>query len=130
MKGETKAKTRYRSPLLRLLHEDSEEEQPTGRAKRRFVVVSYDITDDRRRTRLCNTLKNFGRHTQYSVFECELSAKDIQRMKQRIKELVEQLSKDLPFSGPARWSGRFRLLPNTQNERFNLGTIYFDLLFE
>jgi CRISPR-associated protein Cas2 len=37
-----------------------------------FLVVSYDIPDDRRRTRLHNQLKGFGTRVQYSVFECIL----------------------------------------------------------
>jgi CRISPR-associated protein Cas2 len=38
-----------------------------------FVVVAYDISDDPRRTKLHNTLKNFGTPVQYSVFECILA---------------------------------------------------------
>jgi CRISPR-associated protein Cas2 len=37
-----------------------------------FIVVSYDISHDRRRARLSRELKNFGTRVQYSVFECVL----------------------------------------------------------
>ena len=33
-----------------------------------FIVVAYDIPDDRRRTRLFKRLKGFGTPVQYSVF--------------------------------------------------------------
>src|SRR6185436_13646804 len=34
-----------------------------------LILVSYDIPDDRRRTKLANALKDFGERVQYSVFE-------------------------------------------------------------
>lgn len=37
-----------------------------------FYLVSYDIPDDKRRTKIAKTLKNFGQRVQYSVFECNL----------------------------------------------------------
>ncbi|HIP96765.1 MAG TPA: CRISPR-associated endonuclease Cas2, partial [Anaerolineae bacterium] len=40
-----------------------------------FVVVAYDISNDRRRTKLHDTLLNFGTPVQYSVFECIVDQK-------------------------------------------------------
>lgn len=37
-----------------------------------LYVISYDIPDDGRRTRVADTLKDFGRRVQYSVFEALL----------------------------------------------------------
>jgi CRISPR-associated protein Cas2 len=37
-----------------------------------LILVSYDVPDDRRRTRLAHALKDFGERVQYSVFECRL----------------------------------------------------------
>ena len=53
-----------------------------------FIVVSYDIADDRRRTRLHRELKNFGRRVQYSVFECVLEAKDFSRLQTAVKRVI------------------------------------------
>lgn len=39
-----------------------------------LVVVSYDVREDRRRTRLAHTLKDFGERVQLSVFECRLGS--------------------------------------------------------
>ena len=39
-------------------------------------IVTYDITDDKRRTRVFKTLLGFGDHLQYSVFRCDLSRKE------------------------------------------------------
>ncbi len=53
-----------------------------------FVVVVYDIKDDRTRTRVCNTLKNYGSRIQLSVFECNLSSKQYERMKVEVERLL------------------------------------------
>ncbi len=38
-----------------------------------FIVISYDITDNRVRTRLAKKLKNYGPRVQKSVFEAEIT---------------------------------------------------------
>jgi CRISPR-associated protein Cas2 len=55
-----------------------------------IVVVSYDIPNDRRRTQVMKLLKNFGRHVQYSVFECDLTAAQLQQLRQRLRPLLHQ----------------------------------------
>lgn len=54
-----------------------------------FIVVSYDIPNDRKRTKLFNLLKGYGVHTQYSVFECDLRPEKIVEMQERIQRLVD-----------------------------------------
>lgn len=53
------------------------------------VVVSYDIVDDKKRTRLAKTLLNFGSRVQYSVFECNLNAKQLAEMKKQALKLID-----------------------------------------
>jgi len=55
---------------------------------KQFVVVSYDITDDRRRLKVMKTMRNFGTHVQYSVFECRLNAKELEELRGRLKKLI------------------------------------------
>lgn len=62
-----------------------------------FVVVSYDIVDDRRRTRVCKTLKDFGTWVQYSVFECELDAAALKRLGDRLERLIEKKEDSVRF---------------------------------
>ncbi len=38
-----------------------------------FVVIAYDIADDRRRTAVFRLLKGYGQHVQESVFECDVT---------------------------------------------------------
>lgn len=54
-----------------------------------FVVISYDVVDDRRRKRVHDTLKDFGARVQYSVFECELDAVVLQRLVERLAAVVD-----------------------------------------
>ena len=53
-----------------------------------FILIAYDISNDRRRTKLHNTLLNFGTPVQYSVFECLLGEKEEQEMRKAIKRII------------------------------------------
>ena len=52
------------------------------------IVVSYDIPDDRRRTKLANVLLDYGQRVQYSVFECQLTVGQYRAMQARIRKVV------------------------------------------
>ena len=54
-----------------------------------FVVVAYDIPDDRRRGRLHKTLLSYGTPVQYSVFECLLEDKELTRMKRAVRRIIK-----------------------------------------
>ncbi len=54
-----------------------------------FIVVAYDISDDKRRTRLHKALKRFGEAVQYSVFECLLTEERFGQMCQAVAKVVE-----------------------------------------
>ena len=54
-----------------------------------FIVVSYDISDTRRRNRLHRALKDFGVRVQYSVFECVLDAKDVKRLEAAVRREIK-----------------------------------------
>jgi CRISPR-associated protein Cas2 len=53
-----------------------------------FVVVAYDIPDDRRRERLHKVLLNYGTPVQYSVFECLVGEKELARMKRAVARVI------------------------------------------
>jgi CRISPR-associated protein Cas2 len=56
------------------------------------VVISYDISDDKRRTKIHSILKSYGQWVQYSIFECELT--DTQYAKLRSRLIDTPRSKD------------------------------------
>ena len=54
-------------------------------------VVAYDIPDDRRRTKIHKILSGFGTWTQYSLFECFLSKKELVLLRAKLaKHLKDQ----------------------------------------
>ena len=54
-------------------------------------VVAYDIPDDKRRTKIHKILLGFGKWTQYSLFECFLTRKQLVLLRSKLEEhLVEQ----------------------------------------
>ena len=55
-----------------------------------FIVVAYDISDDRRRTRLHKRLKGFGRPVQYSVFECIVTEQGLRKLKETVLDTIKR----------------------------------------
>jgi len=53
-------------------------------------VVSYDISDNKIRRRVCQLLRNHGERVQYSVFECHLERREVYELRARISALLEQ----------------------------------------
>lgn len=53
-----------------------------------FVVVAYDIPNDRRRLRVMKMLKGYGHHVQESVFECDLKPAVCRQMVKRLAGLL------------------------------------------
>ena len=63
-----------------------------------FVMVAYDIADDRRRNRVASELENFGVRVQYSVFECHLSHTQLQDLQDRLASLIVDTEDRVRFS--------------------------------
>jgi CRISPR-associated protein Cas2 len=57
---------------------------------RRHYLVSYDVSDDKRRTTLFKTLEGEGDHVQYSVFLCELNPTELVGLRTRITEIIHK----------------------------------------
>ncbi len=49
-------------------------------------VIAYDIPDDKRRTKVHKLLLGYGKWTQYSLFECFLTRKDLVLLRSRLAE--------------------------------------------
>ena len=57
-------------------------------ADKDFILVVYDISNDKRRAKLHNALLDFGTPVQYSVFECLLDDRQKERMKKKIMKVI------------------------------------------
>jgi CRISPR-associated protein Cas2 len=55
-----------------------------------LYIVSYDIPNDRRRTRVHSVLTGFGTWVQYSVFECFLDRKQRFLLETRLRKEIHQ----------------------------------------
>lgn len=53
-------------------------------------VVAYDISDDRRRTKVHKTLCGFGQWTQYSLFECHLTPKQMLLLRDKLDKHLKE----------------------------------------
>jgi CRISPR-associated protein Cas2 len=54
-------------------------------------LIAYDISEDRRRSRVHRWLKRWGDRIQYSVFEAELEPRDLDEV---CRGLTERLDKE------------------------------------
>jgi len=60
-----------------------------GKPQRTLYVIAYDIPSDRRRTKVHKTLCGFGQWTQYSLFECHLTEKELLILRGKLDKLLE-----------------------------------------
>jgi CRISPR-associated protein Cas2 len=60
-------------------------------------VVAYDIPDDRRRTKIHQILTGFGKWTQYSLFECFLSRKELILLQSKLDEYLVDTEDSVRF---------------------------------
>ena len=62
-----------------------------------YVVVSYDIPEDKRRTKIHSILKSYGQWMQYSVFECELTDTQYAKLRSRLAKLIKPEEDSIRF---------------------------------
>lgn len=53
-----------------------------------FYLISYDIKDDKRRTKIAKALVDIGDRVQYSVFECIIDEKRLTKSMNKINKLI------------------------------------------
>jgi CRISPR-associated protein Cas2 len=74
---------------------------------RTSYLVCYDICDDKRLRRVFKTMRGYGDHLQYSVFECQLTAKDLVRLRTELSDIIHHTEDQVLFVnlGPAEGRG-------------------------
>ncbi len=78
-----------------------------------FLVISYDISDDRRRLQVANALLDYGGHrVQRSVFECYITVQNFARLQRRLQRLIDEGADSLRF---------YHLCENCQPKMIRLG---------
>jgi CRISPR-associated protein Cas2 len=81
-----------------------------------LIVVSYDVPNNRRRTKLAHALEAWGERVQLSVFECLLTTGDIETLEATVIPLIDAEQDNLRIyafcetcRGKVRTYGRARL---------------------
>jgi len=64
---------------------------------RNFYVVAYDIPSDKRRTKVHKILSGFGAWTQFSLFECWLSAKEMLLLRAKLDKVLKESEDSVRF---------------------------------
>lgn len=54
-----------------------------------LVVISYDVVEDTRRTKVHRLLQGYGTWVQYSVFECYLHATQLAAVQRHLTRLID-----------------------------------------
>lgn len=74
---------------------------------RRSFLVCYDICDDKRLRKVFQVMRGYGDHLQYSVFECQLNATDLVRLRAELGRIIHHTQDQVLFVdlGPAEGRG-------------------------
>lgn len=54
-----------------------------------FILISYDIADDKLRGRTAKLLEAHGTRVQYSVFECNLTEMQLAKLKEKLAKCMK-----------------------------------------
>ena len=74
---------------------------------RTSYIVTYDISDDKRLRKVFQTMRKYGDHLQFSVFECQLTPSDLVRCRGDLTKIIHHKEDQVLFInlGPAEGRG-------------------------
>jgi CRISPR-associated protein Cas2 len=74
---------------------------------RNSYVVTYDISDDKRLRQVFKTMRDYGDHLQFSVFECQLTATDLVKLRAELAKTINHDEDQVLFVdlGPSEGRG-------------------------
>lgn len=63
-----------------------------------FMVISYDIPDNKRRVKVSKALEDYGgKRVQYSVFECHLEPAQLNKLRHRLEKIIDAKADSIRF---------------------------------
>lgn len=62
-----------------------------------FYVISYDIAEPKRLRKVAKTMEDFGARVQFSVFECDLDAANLDRLIRRLRGVMKAQDDSVRF---------------------------------
>ena len=74
---------------------------------RNSYVVTYDISDDKRLRQVFKTVRDYGDHLQFSVFECQLTPTDLVKLRAELAKIINHDEDQVLFVdlGPSEGRG-------------------------
>ena len=60
------------------------------RARKNFIVIAYDISDNLRRSRIARLLEKIGSRVNYSVFECIVTDNQYFKVQHEIEKIINK----------------------------------------
>jgi CRISPR-associated protein Cas2 len=74
---------------------------------RAAYLICYDISDDKRLRRVFRTMRAWGDHLQFSVFECQLNPGELARLRAELATIIHHQEDQVLFVnlGPAEGRG-------------------------
>ena len=63
-----------------------------------FILISYDVPDDKRRLKMAKLLLDYGgERVQKSVFECYITPRNLERLQERVRKLYNEAEDSIRF---------------------------------
>lgn len=74
---------------------------------RNTYLVCYDIRDERRLRMVFKTMRDFGDHLQYSIFECQFTPADLAHCRAALADIINHAEDQVLFVdlGPSEGRG-------------------------
>ncbi len=73
---------------------------------RTTYLICYDICDDKRLRLVFKTMRGYGDHLQYSVFECQLTATDLACCRAELAGIIQHNEDQILFVNLGPSDGR------------------------
>lgn len=74
---------------------------------RQSYLVCYDICDEKRLRKVFQTMRGFGDHLQYSIFECQFTQAELIRCRTALADIIQHDEDQVLFVhlGPSEGRG-------------------------
>lgn len=59
------------------------------KSRKMFIVVAYDITDDKRRVKVIKAIEKYGTRINKSVYECMVTKSQYERLLESLEDIVK-----------------------------------------
>jgi len=73
---------------------------------RNTYLVTYDVCDDKRLRQVFKTMRDYGDHLQYSVFECQFTPVDLAKCRTALGDLIHHTEDQVLFIDLGPTEGR------------------------